>query len=79
MTNAGISPSNISIQMVENLCVFTGNITGYAVEIKGSKITIDGTGYTLQSQRGGGTALIVRNKNQVTIKNMVIQGFPSAI
>jgi parallel beta-helix repeat protein len=57
-----------------------GTIGGNGIEIDSDNITIDGNGYLLQGDNSANSAgVYVSGKNNVTIKNMSISGYPTHI
>jgi parallel beta-helix repeat protein len=72
-----ITPSTVPIRRTGDVYKFTSSITDYGFDIQCNNIVIDGAGYTLL---GGNwyapqTGIILHERSNVTIQNMVISGF----
>ena len=61
------------IQRVGDVYTFTGNIEG-SIFVEKNAIVIDGAGYKLQSS-GDSVGIDLRQRNNVTVKNLRIEGF----
>ena len=76
MADGSIVPDTAPISSLDNVTyTFTGNIND-SIQIQRDNITLDGAGFTLQGNITGiATGLYLTSRSNVTIKNMVIQGF----
>ena len=61
------------IQRVGDVYTFTGNIEG-SISVERNSIIIDGAGYKLQPEDDI-TGVDIRERNNVTVKNLTIEGF----
>jgi parallel beta-helix repeat protein len=61
------------IQRVGDVYTFTGNIEG-SISVERNNIIIDGAGYKLQP-KDDITGVDIRERNNVTVKNLTIEGF----
>jgi parallel beta-helix repeat protein len=61
------------IQRVGDIYTFTGNIEG-SIFVEKNNIVIEGAGYKLQSS-GGNVGIDIREKNNVTVRNLKIEDF----
>jgi len=76
-TDGSIDPINSSIKRIGNTYTFTKNIRG-SIEVLSHDITIDGDGYDLQGD-GSSTAIDVKAKDDVTIKDLTISNHSTGI
>jgi parallel beta-helix repeat protein len=77
-SDGSIEPETLPIQKVGNIYTFTGNIFNLTLEVQCKNIIIDGAGYTLQGN-GSGQGVYLTNTNGVTIKDLKLQKFATAI
>ena len=71
-SDGSITPANSSITHVGDIYTFTGDITG-SLTVHESNIVIDGNGFTLEGP--GGMGIWLNQVNNVTIKNLNVDGF----
>jgi parallel beta-helix repeat protein len=77
-SDGSIEPETLPIQKAGNIYTLTGNIFNLTLEIQCNNIIIDGAGYTFQGN-GSGQGIYLTNTNGVTIKNLKLQKFATAI
>jgi len=73
-TDGSIDPPTAPISSVDNVTYTFGDNISDSVVVERDSIVIDGDGYTLQGN-GSGTGMLVSNRFNVTIKNVVVRGF----
>jgi len=74
--DGSIVPDTAPISSLDNVTyTFTGNIND-SIQIQRDNITLDGAGFSLQGNGTGmATGIYLSYRSNVTIKNMVIEGF----
>jgi hypothetical protein len=79
-SDGSVDPSRVPIQRVGSVYTFTGDFTNSTIVVERDNIVIDGAGYKLQ---GNGvysnTGIILKNRNNVLIKNIDIQEYLKSI
>jgi len=74
-SNGSVDPSTVPIQRVGDVYTFTGDIS-VGIAVQKSDVIIDGNGYQLIGGSGG-TGFYLQSVNNVTIRNVKVQGFTS--
>jgi hypothetical protein len=74
-SDGSIDPTGMPINRTGSAYTLTGNISGYSLDINCSNVTVDGAGYTLQTERVSQNVAINIEANGVTVKNMRIYGY----
>jgi len=78
-SNGSVGPSTAPIQRAGDLYTFTGNIS-VPIVVERDNILIDGNNYTIQRYwLFGGNAIVLSNRNNVTIKATNIKGFGTGV
>lgn len=77
-SDGSIEPQTLPIIREGNVYTFTDNIFNYTLSIQRGNIVIDGAGYLLQGNRSG-TGIYISDVNRVSIKNLKLQRFATAI
>jgi parallel beta-helix repeat protein len=64
----------VPIQQVGYVYTLTDDIVGYTIAVDCDNVVIDGGSYTLQGY-GNSTGIFIKNRNEVTVRNMQISNF----
>ena len=74
--DGSVEPSTAPIQQVGNVYTFTSNSFNSTIEVQRDNIVIDGAGFTLQGHGSNWyKGIMLSNRTNVTIKNIVIRDF----
>ncbi|PVX25280.1 MAG: hypothetical protein CW691_05135 [Candidatus Bathyarchaeum sp.] len=73
-----INPMSAPIQRDGEVYRLTDNIVGVTIAIERNNIILDGNGYTLKGN-GNATGVFIKDRNNVTVRNMKISGCSKAI
>jgi len=74
-SDGSVDPSTVPIQRVGDVYTFTGDVS-VGIAVQRSDVIIDGNGYQLIGGSGG-TGFYLQSVNNVTIRNVKVQGFTS--
>ena len=79
--DGNISPSNLPISRSGNVYTLTGNITNYGFKVECDNVVVDGAGFAIQATDwyAPATGVALENRNDVTIRNLLITGFTAGI
>ena len=81
-SDGSISPQSNSITRSGDVYTLNADITNYPLEIQRDNIVIEGAGFTLQKNIpafGRQDAVVLKGRNNVTIRNLNIQGYDYGI
>lgn len=77
-SDGSVEPQTLPIIKKGTMYTFTDNIFNFTLSIQSSNIVINGAGYILQGNRSG-KGIFIADVNNVTIKNLKLQRFATAI
>lgn len=81
-SDGSISPQSNSITRSGDVYTLNANITNYPLEVQRDNIVMEGAGFTLQKNTpalGRQDAVALKGRNNVTIRNLNIQGYDYGI
>lgn len=73
-SDGSVEPSTAPIQRSGRVYTLTDDIVGYTIAVERDNIALDGGGYTIQGN-GNSTGVFIKNRDQVTVRNMEISNF----
>lgn len=76
--DGSISSLMAPIQRDGDVYLLMDDIRGYTISVERDNVILDGNGYLLQGN-GNSTGVFIKNRNNVTVRNMQISGFSKGI